>query len=205
MLTRRSLTAAGAVMLARPAFAKPGHIRPDLYGWEGGRDPVPEFTAAGLPASGRMAPENEPGERFILTGRVLSWDRGVPVAGVMIAAYQTNAGGIYERVADPEGVQRIRLRGSVTTDREGRYAFHTIKPGIYPSRAEAAHIHMTVFEPGRRPYWIDNVVFQGEAMVDASYLRKQDLRGGSGIVRLTRTPQGVWTGARDIRLERHPA
>ena len=67
-----------------------------------------------------------------------------------------------------------------------------------------AHVHLFLREPGRRPYYIDDVVFDGEFGVDAAYRARQEGRGGSGIVRLDRTPDGTLTAVRDIRLERHP-
>ena len=63
---------------------------------------------------------------------------------------------------------------------------------------------MTVLEPGRKPYWADEIVFQGEHKVDAAYRAGMTNRGGDGVIALKRV-SGVWTGVRDIRLERHPA
>ncbi len=68
-----------------------------------------------------------------------------------------------------------------------------------------AHVHLFVGEPGRRPYYVDDTVFDGEFGVEDAYRRRQELRGGSGIVRLTRAADGVLEAVRDIRLELHPA
>ena len=40
--------------------------------------------------------------------------------------------------------------------------------------------------------------------MDAAYRAHQELRGGSGIVRLTGNAAQGWSAVRDIRLERHP-
>ena len=40
----------------------------------------------------------------------------------------------------------FRLRGHLFTDSEGRYAFHTILPGLYPGRTR--HYHIKVQAPG---------------------------------------------------------
>jgi protocatechuate 3,4-dioxygenase beta subunit len=87
---------------------------------------------------------------------------------------------------------------------DGVYAFDSIKPAMYPSRDIPAHIHLTVLERGRKPYWIDDIVFEGEPKVDRAYRARLENRGGNGVIPLKRV-SGVWTGVRDIRLERHPA
>ena len=88
------------------------------------------------------------------------------------------------------------------TDSSGEYRFETIRPGAYPGREDPAHIHMTVKEPARREYWIDEVVFEDDPRVTARYRAAQGNRGGSGIIRLLRDGTGTWAGRRDIILER---
>lgn len=206
-VTRRTLTlGAATALIAGPVLAKPGHIRRDLYGWEGGREPTLEHPAAQLSSTARIAPRSEPGPPLLLSGRVTSWDRNAPVSGVVVYAYHTDIHGVYQPVAGvPRYEFRMRLRGWTRTGADGRYAFETIKPGMYPSRAEPAHIHMHVFEPGRRPYWIDSVIFNGDEGVTRRFVEKQPLRGGGGVVTLGRNQQGTLTAVRNIRLERHPA
>jgi protocatechuate 3,4-dioxygenase beta subunit len=200
-VTRRAMTAGGLLLLGgAPALGQQGKARPDLYRWEDG-DPTLEFARESLKPTARISPVNEPGQPLVLGGRVTSWDKNQPVADVVIMAYQTNAVGKYDLVP-ADGRKRIRLRGWTRTGADGRYSFRTVKPGMYPSRDMPAHIHLTVFEPGHRPYWIDDVVFEGEPLAG---MGKQALRGGSGVVRLTPDASGVLQAVRDIRLERHPA
>ena len=78
----------------------------------------------------------EPGEKLVLTGRVLGAD-GKPRANVIVYAYQTDAAGIYpppekslSRWADRHG----RLRGWVASGADGRYTFDTIRPASIPAR-----------------------------------------------------------------------
>lgn len=179
--------------------------RPDLYACEG-CEAVAEREPSGLPSSLRLAGPDEPGERMRLTGRVLAADGVTPVEGVVIYAHHTNAAGLYANGTSETTWSRRhgRLRGWVRSDAQGRYAFDTIKPAPYPDMTMPAHVHLFLQEPGRRPYYIDDVVFDGEFGVDAAYRARQEGRGGSGIVRLGRTPDGTWTAVRDIRLERHP-
>lgn len=183
-----------------------GRVRPDLYVCEG-CEAVAERDPAVLPSSLRLAGPDEPGERMRLTGRVLAADGATPVPGVVIYAHHTNAQGLYANGTSETTWSRRhgRLRGWVRSDAQGRYAFDTIKPAPYPDMTMPAHVHLFIQEPGRRAYYIDDVVFDGEFGVDAAYRARRELRGGSGIVRLGRTADGTWTAVRDIRLERHPA
>lgn len=190
-----------------PGQAVPnGRVRANLYDCEG-CEAAEERSPATLSASSILAGPDEPGERMRLSGRVLAVDGATPVEGVVIYAHQTNVEGLYAN-GSPESEwsrRNGRLRGWVKTDSEGRYAFQTIKPAPYPDMTMPAHVHLYVKEPGRRPYYIDDVVFEGEFRVDATYRANQELRGGSGIVRLERGSDGVLIAVRDIRLERRPA
>lgn len=188
--------------LAGAASAAPP-IRANLYNgeldylaleWEGRREDIP--------ARIRIAPAREPGEAMSISGRVLSWQTGKPASDVVVYAYHTDNKGLY--TGGPAGTRHARLRGWMRTGADGVYAFDSIKPGLYPDRVTESHIHLTVVEPGRKPYCIDNIVFDGEFGVTQAYRAKMENRGGNGIIPLKRV-NGVWTGARDIVLERHPA
>lgn len=201
---RRVVLGGLALGLTAPACAQDQpRIRPDLYNGE--LDYLAkEFPgrAEDLPASITIGGASEPGERMAISGRCLGWQDSKPAAGVIVYAYHTDATGSY--AGGPRGTRHARLRGWMKTGADGRYAFTSIKPAPYPDRTMPAHIHFIVLEPGRKPYWIDDIVFAGEFGVDAAYRAKLDLRGGDGVIPLRKT-NGVWTGARDIRLERHPA
>lgn len=139
-----------------------------------------------------------------IEGVVFRTDERTPAGDVVVYAYHTDAGGRYSR-GTPETEWSRRhglLRGWVKTGRDGRYAFDTIKPGPYPGERLPAHVHLTVLEPGRRPYWIDDIVFAGEFGVTVSYRRERENRGGDGIVRLTHE-NGVLVARRNILLEPH--
>lgn len=200
---RRGIIVGGlALGLTGPACAQ-GQPRPDLYNGE--LDYLAkEFPgrAEDLPHSITIAGTSEPGERMAISGRCLGWQDGKPAAGVILYVYHTDHTGSY--TGGPRGTRHARLRGWMKTGVDGRYAFTSIKPAPYPDRTMPAHIHFIVLEPGRKPYWIDDIVFAGEFKVNAAYRAKLDLRGGDGVIPLRKT-DGVWTGSRDIKLERHPA
>lgn len=200
------LAAAGLAVSARAGWWRRGAepVRANLYNCEG-CEAVAERAPAGLPASLRLAGKAEPGERMILTGRVLTADGTRPAANVVIYAHHTNAAGRYANgTSESEWSRRHgRLRGWVKTGRDGVYTFDTIKPAPYPNETMPAHVHLFIAEPGHPAYYLDDVVFDGEFGVTQAYRRAQELRGGTGIVRLERNAAGVWLARRDIRLERH--
>lgn len=177
----------------------------DFYLCEG-CEAVGERDPAGLDGQADIAPPGEPGERLVLSGTVLQSDGRTPAPGIVIYAHHTNAEGLYAGGSDETVWSRRhgRLRGWVRTGPDGRYEFRTIKPGVYPDRSNPAHIHLFLAEPGRRPYWIDDVVFAGEFGVDERYRRSRENRGGPGVVELSRAADGSWIARRDIVLEVHP-
>ena len=220
--SRRQLLAGAAALLATPACtsrvaegraaenqagqrAAAAQPRPNLYQCEG-CDGVMERPHANLPAHARMTPDGEPGEPMRIDGIVYHNDGASAAADVVIYAYQTDAGGLYSR-GTPETEWSRRhglLRGWVKTGLDGRYAFDTIKPAPYPNDTIPAHIHLTVLEPGRAPYYIDDIVFDGEFGVTGEYRSRMEYRGGDGVIGLLRDGP-VWVARRDILLERHPS
>lgn len=167
---------------------------------------VGERDPAALDWQTEIAPLDPTGERLVLSGTVYQNDGRTPAEGVVIYAHHTNTDGLYADGTDETVWSRRhgRLRAWVKTGPDGRYKFGTIKPGVYPNRSDPAHIHLYLAEPGRPPYWIDNVVFAGEFGVNALYRQTRENRGGSGIVELSRAPEGSWIARRDIVLEQHP-
>ncbi len=176
--------------------------RPDLYQCEG-CEAIHEHSFDNLSWRATISPADEPGERLVLTGRVLKPDGVTPAAQVVIYVHHTNAAGAYARRGNETGWGRRHgyLRACVKTNAAGEYRFETIRPAPYPGRRDPAHIHMTVKEPDRREYWIDEVVFESDSLVTARYRAQEQKRGGSGIVPLTRQPDGSWIARRDIVLE----
>lgn len=205
VLTAFGLAGLGAACRARTAGSSRSKPRADLYNCEGCEGAF-ERDANTLDWHEAMAPPNEPGEAMRIEGRVMQSDGQTPAEGVVVYAYQTNAEGLYANGSiETEWSRRHgNLRGWVKTDANGHYAFHTIKPAPYPNQTMPAHVHLTIVEPGQRAYYIDDIVFDGEFGVTPSYRQRQEFRGGSGIVKLQRTPEGLWLARRNILLERHP-
>ena len=204
---RLLITAALAALTACSATgsAQERSARADLYLCEG-CEAAHERDPASLGWRTHIAGESEPGERMVVRGTVYQTDGATPAPGVIIYMHQTNAAGAYAGGSNESEWSRRhgRLRGWAKTDRTGLYEFATVKPAPYPGHTEPAHVHLTVLEPARRPYYIDDVVFAGEFRVDAEYRRSREERGGSGIVSLARAPDGTWIAERDVILEPHP-
>ncbi len=204
-LSRRVLLV-GTVSLAAVTAcrAQNSGARADLYACEG-CEAANERPASSLDWDVDIA-KGEPGEPLILEGHIVQSDGRTPAPGVTIYMHQTNRDGLYANgTNDSEWSRRHgKLRGWVRTSQDGRYRFRTIKPAPYPDMTMPAHIHLTIAESGRPPYYIDDVVFDGEFNVDADYRARQELRGGSGIVRLNSGNDGTGLAIRNIVLERHP-
>ncbi len=191
--------------LSLSACAQETTVRADLYDCEGCAG-VYERESENLTATTEMASKTEPGERLVIRGQVFKVDRITPAAGVILYFYQTNHEGIYANGSSETQWSRRhgRIRGWLKTDKNGHYEIRTIKPAPYPNAAMPAHIHPTILEPGKPPYWIDDIVFAGEFGVTKAYKARMSLRGGDGIVQLRRSATGDWAGKRDIYLEPHP-
>ena len=204
-LLAAALAACGAAPASQDQDAERAGVRADLYQCEG-CEGVYERDAAGLSSQAQIGPEDEPGESLTLRGTVYEADGRTPAPGVVIYAYQTNAEGLYANGTDETEWSRRHgnLRGWAKTGDDGTYRFDTIKPAPYPDQDMPAHVHFTILEPGRQPYWIDDIVFDGEFGVTDEYRRQMTDRGGNGIVALETGAGGKLSVRRDIILERHP-
>lgn len=164
-----------------------------------------EAVYLGMPreiaSSARIAPEGEPGEPLEMAGRVLRRDGRTPAPGVVLYLYHTDAKGVYPPAPGAEGFARRhgRLRGWVKTNARGEYAFQTVRPAAYPGREEPAHIHVIVLEQGVNEYYIDDYLFDDDALLTPAKRARLRGQGGNGVVTLTKSG-GVWKGARDIVL-----
>jgi protocatechuate 3,4-dioxygenase beta subunit len=75
-----------------------------------------------------------------------------PVANALVDLWHADDGGEYDN-------RGFRLRGHVFTDAQGRYAFRTIVPGLYPGRTR--HFHVKVQAP-KRPLLTTQFYFPDE-------------------------------------------
>ncbi|MGH9800276.1 MAG: intradiol ring-cleavage dioxygenase, partial [Blastocatellia bacterium] len=143
----------------------------------------------------------EPGEPMEINGTIYQLDGKTPAANVILYVYHTNAQGYYQPSAGQTfGRRHGHLRGWMKTDGQGRYKFRSIRPAAYPNRTDPAHIHPVVKEPDKNEYYIDEFRFDDDALLTKEERAKEEKRGGSGIIKLTKNNAGVWVGRRDIVL-----
>lgn len=125
--------------------------------------------------------ENNP--KLKLTGIIYNNDGKTPAENVILYIYQTDRKGIYPKKGDEIGWAKRHgfIRGWLKSDKTGRYNFYTFRPAAYPNGIEPEHIHITVKEPGKNEYYIDEFVFNDDPMLSTKKRNKLDNRGGSGI------------------------
>jgi protocatechuate 3,4-dioxygenase beta subunit len=94
------------------------------------------YYTAGAPAW--QLPDNLPGERLSITGRVVNQDCE-PMPGAVLDFWQTDSAGVYDNTG-------YTLRGTIVAGDDGSYRLDTIVPGKYETRP--AHIHVKVWASG---------------------------------------------------------
>jgi protocatechuate 3,4-dioxygenase beta subunit len=135
------VTATGLLLSVRDPSAAPG--RAPTPGCQDSDEPtIPETEGPYFkPQSPLRSDLREPGivgRPVELSGQVLTRTCR-PVAGALVDLWHANDKGEYDN-------KGFRLRGHVFTDAEGRYAFRTIVPGLYPGRTR--HYHVKIQVPG---------------------------------------------------------
>ena len=149
----------------------------------------------------------QPGEKMLVTGTVYDQDGRTPVAGVVVYYYHTNIHGRYVHIPgekrsmppNSKGQTHGHIRGWVKTDSNGRYSIYTVRPGAYPGRDEPAHIHLTIYEPTQKAYYIDDVVFDDDRLLTTARRTRMENRAGSGVARCVRKG-GLTIAERNIIL-----
>jgi protocatechuate 3,4-dioxygenase beta subunit len=120
-----------------------------------------------------------------LTGTVFQKDGKTPAENVILYIYQTDRNGIYATKGNEKGWAKRHgyIRGWIKTDKTGQYTFYTFRPAAYPNGIEPEHIHITVKEPNKNEYYIDEFVFDDDPMLTQKERNELENRGGSGIVK----------------------
>jgi len=88
-----------------------------------------------------------------------------PVANAIVDLWHADDAGAYDNAG-------FRLRGFVKTDAEGRYAFQTIVPGLYPGRTR--HYHVKVQAAGA-PLLTTQLYFPDEPGNARDFLYRKEL------------------------------
>ncbi len=130
-----------------------------------------------------------------VTGRVFN-QKGKPVAGAKIEIWQANTHGRYAHSSDPNTAPldpNFQGFAVVTTDREGRYRFKTVKPGAYPISPTAQrppHIHFDV--EGKANRLVSQMFFPDEPLNEKDRLflnlRSQSEKTATAVIAQTLAP-----------------
>jgi protocatechuate 3,4-dioxygenase beta subunit len=161
---------------------------------------APAHGSPPLPSHIVIAGPKEPGQRLVVTGRIVGAD-GKPRGGVIIEAHHTDNNGIYlaDGAHGPNPDVAARLWGRLATAADGTYQIETIRPGGYPGGTAPAHIHMHI-RNGRDEHWEILEFADDRALTPA--MRAKDSAGGTfaPIQPVRRDASGVWHCTRDFRL-----
>jgi protocatechuate 3,4-dioxygenase, alpha subunit len=116
--------------------------------------------------------EDTPG-RITIAGR-LTDGAGEPVPDGLIEVWQADPDGRFDHEDDPRGAvthDGFRGFGRCPTDAEGRFSFHTVKPGALPDGAggtEAPHLDVSVFARGLLHRLVTRIYFPDEPDANAA-------------------------------------
>jgi protocatechuate 3,4-dioxygenase, alpha subunit len=107
------------------------------------------------------------GDRICVLGKVRDGD-GVAVPDCMLEIWQADAQGRYADPQDKRALPNAGFRGfgRCGTDKEGNYAFDTIKPGAVPDAdgtPQAPHILVAVFARGMLRHLYTRIYFSDDA------------------------------------------
>ncbi len=154
-LQRSASTLGAAVVGGLPTIAAAKHCKvteQDILG--------PMYNVGAPVFQIRLAADDEPGQKLMLRGRVLSEDCRTPLPGTMIEIWHANDKGFYDKKQPGDFLEPsppFHLRGLMRADAEGRYEVQTIVPGAYPippgvpgleqygGLTRARHIHIKVY------------------------------------------------------------
>ncbi|GAA4320818.1 hypothetical protein [Flaviaesturariibacter amylovorans] len=157
-----------------------------------GCEAVLEYGSRRLRPVDTLPDFRDSGQGIRISGTVYESDGQTPAEGVVLYVYHTNGEGLYAAPATATGWARRHgaIRGWVRTGSDGRYTFYTLRPGVYPSRAAPAHIHVTLMERDGAYYWLEDYYFDDDPLLTAKERTPAAPRGGSpGVLRLQ--PEGA--------------
>jgi protocatechuate 3,4-dioxygenase beta subunit len=145
---------------------------------------------------------NETGPQLEISGVIYKPDGVTPAPEVVLYVYHTDQKGYYSQKGGETGWGKRHgyIREWLKTNDKGEYKFYTLRPAHYPSNDAPAHIHAIIKEPDKNEYWLDDYVFEDDKLVDEDFKKMIQLRGGSGIISLTKNENGMLIGKRDIIL-----
>jgi protocatechuate 3,4-dioxygenase beta subunit len=176
-MDRRTFVSAGAAAfagLALPEFLKAQTCgtptTADRYGYG-------PYYLEGAPQRARLGNADEPGTPLSIAGTVSNC--GGPVKGASLEVWQATDKGCYIHPSQPACQDRgnpqvSRLWALLISDAQGRFAFDTIRPGVYLNgdRYRPSHIHFRIRSPQGAATAVDVVTqlyFQGDQYIPGDF------------------------------------
>lgn len=179
-----ALPAVAAAFSPRLIEAAPPQDVEFIRAWERAQQQRPRALTSRV----RIAPVGEPGTPMVITGRLFERDGRSPAPGITVFAYHTDATGVYDVRAN--GPHSWRLKGWALTDADGRFEFTTIRPAPYPSRGQAAHVHLGLEGPRLRRRSA-GILFEDDPLVSRDERARSAKAGQFGDVRSVVVRNGV--------------
>ena len=134
----------------------------------------------------------EKGTKLAVNGVVYKADGKTPAPNVIIYIYHTDQKGVYPTKGDEKGWAKRHgyLRGWMRTNEKGEYKFFTLLPASYPDSKAPRHIHVTVKEPDKNDYWIDEYLFENDPFLTTEEKSHLKGRGGNGVLKTKEVEPG---------------
>lgn len=167
-----------------------------------GCEAIFEYGDKNLTSTDTLPDFHKEGVKIKVEGTIYKVDGKTPAENVILYVYHTNQEGVYAPKEDSKGWGKRHgyNRSWVKTNKNGRYAFYTLKPAAYPNRSEPAHIHYTILEPNGKYYWLGSCHFKGDSLLTNNEINPDSPRGGSSGLLTLRKEGNLLVGKRDIVL-----
>lgn len=143
----------------------------------------------------QLAESDEPGERMIISGRVLNLSCSEFIPNTVVDVWHADNDGAYDN-------NGYKLRGFTLTNEQGFYLFETIRPGKYlnGNSFRPSHIHYKITPPGF-PQLITQLYFAGDDSIPgdaAASITSGTYDASNRIISLTENANGILEGTFDI-------
>jgi len=130
--------------------------------------------------------QDEPGTPLRVRMRVFQADGQMSLAGALVFIHQTDSSGVYDR----PGGNGWRLKAWARTGADGRVTFDTVRPGPYPGRDVAAHIHVGIDGPPGQRRLLPDLLFADDPLLSAAERDKSARAGAFANIRPLRIVGG---------------
>ncbi|MFC4722221.1 intradiol ring-cleavage dioxygenase [Geojedonia litorea] len=152
-----------------------------------GCEAIYEYGTKALKAIDTIPGFKESSNKIKISGTVYKVDGKTPAKDVILYIYHTNSKGIYPSNSGSKGWERRHgyMRTWLKTDAQGSYTFYTSRPASYPNATIPQHIHITVKEPDKNEYYIEDIYFSDDPYLTSNIKNRAQPRGGKGVVSLS--------------------